>query len=430
MSLRVRWAVTALALLLTSCAAVPGASPGRGPGSPSSAPGSAVAAVPEVPTGSAVAAVPEVPTGSQASPGSAVAAEPAGSPPAVPSTDQGASGTSGEPTPEQLAGRRIVYSYPGLVPPPALLDEIRAGRAAGVIFFGENVSGPEQLASVVAQLREAQRQSPVLVPLLLMTDQEGGRVRRLPGAPELSARLIGQAADPEAAAATAGADAARNLAGLGLNVNLAPVLDVYDTPGNFIDRSERSYSSDPAVVSALGRAFITAQQQNGVAATAKHFPGLGSAPAERNTDTGPVTLPVTSGTLRGVDEAPYPDAIAAGVGLVMLSWAVYPALDPDRPAGLSTAVVEQELRGRLGYRGVTLTDALEAGALNGFGDTGQRAVAAAAAGMDLLLCSARDTAQGTQATAALAAALATGELDPAEFTAASDRVTALRAGLQ
>ena len=404
MSPRARWVVTAVALLLASCAPAPGAAPTRTSGSQSATPSPEV---PVVPTAVPTASPTPMPT----------APDPTGNPQAA-------------PTPEQLAGRRVVYSYKGLIPPEVLLGEIRAGRAAGVIFFGENVSGPEQLASVVAQLREAQSQSPDGLPLLLMTDQEGGLVRRLPGAPELSARRIGQAADPVAAAAAAGTGAGRNLAGLGLNVNLAPVLDVYDVPGNFIDRSERSYSSDPAVVSALGSAFVTAQQEAGVAATAKHFPGLGSAPAGQNTDTGPVTLPVSLSTLRAVDEAPYPEAVAAGVGIVMLSWAVYPALDPDRPAGMSAAVVEDELRDRVGFRGVTLTDALEAGALNGFGDTGRRAVAAASAGMDLLLCSARDPGQGAQAAAALAAALTAGSLDRAAFTGAVDRVDALRGGLR
>jgi beta-N-acetylhexosaminidase len=317
-----------------------------------------------------------------------------------------------------------------LTPPAALFQDIREGRAAGVVFFGENVSGPAQLSAVVAQLREAQRQSPVQAPLLLMTDQEGGLIRRLPGAPVLSERQIGQAADPVGAAAQAGTGAGENLSGLGLNVNLAPVLDVFAAPGNFIDRRQRSYSPSPGTVAALGRAFVTAQQRTGVAATAKHFPGLGPAAAGQDTDAGPVTLPVSPATLRGNDEAPYQAAIAAGVRLVMVSWAVYPALDAAHPAGLSPAVVQRELRGRLGFSGVTVTDALEAGALRAFGTTGQRAVAAAAAGMDLLLCSARDAGQGASATEALASALISGRLDRDAFAAAVDRVTALRAGLR
>ncbi|WP_433664045.1 glycoside hydrolase family 3 N-terminal domain-containing protein [Nocardia sp. CA-128927] len=332
-------------------------------------------------------------------------------------------------TPLQLAGQRVIYSYPGLVPPPVLFDAIRNGQAAGVIFFGENISSAAQIAGVVGQLRQAQAESPISVPLLLMTDQEGGLVRRLPGDPVLSAKQVGQSANPVLAAIDAGIGAGRNLRGVGMNVNLAPVLDVYDTPGNFIDRTQRSFSNNPALVATLGLAFTAAQQATGVAATAKHFPGLGSAPNGQNTDLGPVTLPVSASTLRSVDEFPYPAAISAGVKLVMLSWAIYPNLDPVLPAGLSPTIVNQELRARNGFTGVTITDAIEAGALDSFGTTGQRATAAAAAGMDLILCSARDISQGEGATTALADAYTSGQLDPAAFTAAVDRVTALRAGL-
>ncbi|WP_083976535.1 glycoside hydrolase family 3 N-terminal domain-containing protein [Kitasatospora azatica] len=332
-------------------------------------------------------------------------------------------------TADQLAGQRVVYSYQGLTPPEPLLTAIRSGRAAGVIFFGPNTADPEQFRQAVAELRQAQQQSPVHHPLLLMTDQEGGLVRRLPGAPELSARAIGTGPDPVAAAGLAGHDAGENLVAAGLNVNLAPVLDVYQQPGNFIDQSERSFSQDPAVVSAVGRAFVTGQQQTGVAATAKHFPGLGTAPAGANTDEGPVTLTASREQLATVDETPYPAVIEAGVDLVMLSWAVYPALDPARPAGLSATVVGGELRGRLGFQGVTITDALEAGALHDYGDAGARAVTAASAGMDLLLCSAQDPEQGADATTALADALTTGRLDRTAFTAAVDRITALRGRL-
>lgn len=262
-----------------------------------------------------------------------------------------------------LAGRRIVYSYPGPVPSPAVLGAIREGRAAGVILFAENAPDQARLQAAVAQLRQAAAEAPDPRPLLLMTDQEGGLVRRLPGAPELSARRTGSAADPVAEATRSGAEAARTLADAGLNVNLAPVLDVYDAPGNFIDHHERSYGQEPASVARLGSAFLTAQQGLGVAATAKHFPGLGSAAGGLNTDERAVTLPVPLAELRARGEEPYRAAIAAGVRLVMTSWAVYPALDPDRPAGFSPAVVQGELRDRLGFRGVTVTDALEAGAL-------------------------------------------------------------------
>ena len=329
----------------------------------------------------------------------------------------------------QLAGQRVISSYPGLTPPASLFNDITAGTTAGVIFFGENISSDAQIADVITQLRQAQAQSPIQVPLLLMTDQEGGLVRRLPGEPVLSEKQIGQSVDPVGAATTAGTGAGLNLASVGMNVNLAPVLDVYYKSGNFIDQYQRSYSKDPNVVSACGQAFITAQQATGVAATAKHFPGLGSATRNQNTDSRPVTLNLSLTKLHTIDEVPYPAAVTAGVKLVMLSWAVYPALDPILPAGLSATIIGQELRGRNGFTGVTITDALEAGALNGFGSTGQKAVTAAGAGMDLLLCSARDVTQAEAATSALATALGNGQLDPTAFNAAVNRATALRAGL-
>jgi beta-N-acetylhexosaminidase len=333
-------------------------------------------------------------------------------------------------TPQQRAGQRIIYSYAGLTPPPSLLQHIRNGEAAGVIFFSENVSGSEQIAGVVRQLRAAQQQSPVRLPLLLLTDQEGGQVKRLPGQPERSPKQIGQATDATAQATASGSAAAGTLGAAGLNVNLAPVLDVYYQAGNFIDDLGRSYSNNATTVGKLGAEFVKAQQKSGVAATAKHFPGLGSAATKENTDTGPVTVGVGLNGLRTRDELPYTEAIAAGVQLIMTSWAIYPALDPGRPAGLSATIVGKELRERLKFQGVTITDALEAGALKAFGTTAQRAVLAAQAGMDLILCSGRDVGQGESAAQGLVAGLAGGQLDPTAYQAALDRVTALRTGLR
>jgi beta-N-acetylhexosaminidase len=329
----------------------------------------------------------------------------------------------------QLAGQRVIYSYSGTTVPTALLQAITAGQAAGVIFFGGNITSDAQIASAIGQLVQAQQQSPVSAPLLLMTDQEGGEVRRLPGAPTMSEKQIGESKNPTLEASQAGTGAGQNLAGVGMNVNLAPVLDVYYKSGNFIDQYQRSYSNNASVVTECGQAFITAQQQTGVAATAKHFPGLGSATKSQDTDTGPVILTVSLSGLRGKDEVPYPTAIAAGVKLIMASWAIYPALDATYPAGLSTAWVQGELRGRLAFQGVTITDAIEAGALTSFGSYGQRAVLAAQAGMDLLLCSAQDPTEGQDVTSVLASALDGGQLDSADFNAAVARVTALRSSL-
>ena len=335
-------------------------------------------------------------------------------------------------TDAQLAGQRVIYSYPGLTPPRALLRAIRRGEAAGVIFFAGNISSPAQLAAVSRRLQraDASRRNPVRAPLLLMADQEGGIVRRLAGPPDLSEKQIGQAADPQAQAAAAGTGAAATLRQAGLNVNLAPVLDVYRAAGNFIDQYGRSYSRHAGQVARLGAEFVRAQQSGDVAAAAKHFPGLGAASRDQDTDLRPVRLTVRPATLRQVDERPYRAAITARVRLVMVSWAVYPALDPDRPAGLSPMVVQGELRQRLGFRGVTITDALEAGGLRGYGTIARRGQLAALAGMDLLLCAGHSAGEGQRAAAGLARGYRVGLLSRAAGEAAVARIAALRRSLR
>jgi len=343
----------------------------------------------------------------------------------------GAGAGQADLSPAQQVGQRVIWSYPGMTPPQSIFDAIRAGLVGGVIFFGENINRHDrsQIQAVTAELAQAQVDSGVGFPLLLMTDQEGGIVQRLPGAPGISEKEIGESADPVATARSAGTGAAENLLDAGMNCNLAPVLDVYREEGNFDDEFGRSYSMDPVVCGECGAASITAQQDLGVVTTAKHFPGLGAATRAENTDLGPVTLDVPLSQLRSVDELPFGYAIDADVDMIMTSWATYPALDRHLPSGLSPRIVRGELRGRLGYRGVTITDAIEAGALDAFGGTGERAVRAAAAGMDIVLCSARDVNQGRDAVDALAAAVADGRLDSDDASRALARVLALRGGL-
>lgn len=339
--------------------------------------------------------------------------------------------TAQQLTAQQLAGERIIYAYAGLSPPASLLSAIRAGDAAGVILFSNNIRSAGQLGAVIGQLQQASLASPVQRPLLIMTDQEGGEVRRLPGAPALSEKQIGASAHALSAAAAAGTAAGQNLAAAGINVNLAPVLDVFRQPGNFIDQFQRSYSSNPAAAARLGAAFIAAQQTLGVAATAKHFPGLGTAVRSQNTDARPVTLRSSLATLRAVDEAPYRNAIAAGVKLVMTSWAIYPPLDSRLPAGFSSKVIQGELRRRLGFRGVTITDGIDAGAATPFGSLSRRALLAASAGADLILCVATNPSYnspsiGATAWRALTSAIVKNSISLSTAQQSAARTLALR----
>ncbi|KAF8066815.1 glycosyl hydrolase [Lyophyllum atratum] len=321
------------------------------------------------------------------------------------------------------AGQHVIWSYAGLTPPQSLLTAISAGHVAGVIFFGDNIDG--NISNVVASLKSANANSPTKLPLLLMTDQEGGQVRRLPGEPVQSAKQM----CASGTAGSGGTGAGLNLKGVGMNVNLAPVLDVYRTAGDFEDQYQRSFSNDPAKVSSCGSAFISAQQATGVAAAAKHFPGLGAAAASANTDSVPVTLNQSAADIRNIDEFPYIAAIAAGVKLIMPSWAIYPSIDSSRPSGMSSTFIYGELRGTLGFSGVTVSDAIEAGALKAFGTDGNRAILASEAGMDLILAAARSVTQGDGIVTALANALDSGAMDRKAFDRATTRITTLRQSL-
>lgn len=323
----------------------------------------------------------------------------------------------------RLVGQRLVFGFEGTRPPAWLLARVGRGELAGVILFADNFASRPQLRRATGRLQRAAHRAPgdVRAPLLVMVDQEGGAVRRIPGAPGRSAAEIG-ASGSRSVARRAGRAAGRNLGDVGINVNLAPVLDV-PRAGSAIADYGRAFSERPAAVARLGAAFVKGLHDAGVAATAKHFPGFGAAPV--NTDDAPVTLDLPLRALRRIDEAPYPAAIDAGVELVMLSSAVYTAFDPKRPASLSRRVTVDELRGRLGFTGVTITDALGTPGIRRYGRTGQIAVRTVRAGNDLLLYT-DGAGEGSRAARALERALGDGRLRRDALREGAARVLDLR----
>ncbi len=320
----------------------------------------------------------------------------------------------------QLAGQRVVLSYSGAIPPAGLLRRIRRGGAAGVILFARNVRSTDAVRRSVASLQRAARRSPVKEPLLVMVDQEGGAVRRLGGGPRRPASAV----QSTAAARADGGTAARALRRARVNVDLAPVADLCRR-GAAIAREGRCYSRSPRVAARLAGAFADGVCAGGVQATLKHFPGFGRAAV--NTDDAPATIRTPLARLRATDEEPF-RALRGRAPLVMLSSAVYPALDGERPAPFSKQIATRELRGRVDYRGVSITDDLETPAVARFGGPGARARLGARAGTDLLLF-ARTTAAGAKAAAALRASLRRDGLSRRAFRASVDRVLRLRARL-
>ena len=322
---------------------------------------------------------------------------------------------------KQLAGQRIVVGLPGTSISPALRVAIGEGRVAGVVLFAENFPSRAAGKRLIAQLQGIKRPPKLRDPLLVMVDQEGGLVKRVGGAPMVSAQEMG--ARGAAFSSRQARATAANLRELGVNVDLAPVLDV-GRPGGVIAETERSFGANAAKVEATAIPFAKALQAGGVAATGKHFPGFGAA--TENTDFSVERIDVSKGELRGIDEKPYAAFAAAGGELVMLSTAIYPAFS-DRPAAFTRAIATGELRGQLGFEGVSITDALETPAVEDFGGTAKVAVAGARAGADLLLFARVGPAE--RAWKALVAKLRSHEFDRSGFEAAAQRVLDLRAGL-
>jgi beta-N-acetylhexosaminidase len=329
-------------------------------------------------------------------------------------------------TDAQLAGQHLVFPFAGRTPPPALLARIRRGEAAGVIFLGANLGTPAQVRALTRSLRRVARSATpttLRAPLLLMVDQEGGSVQRLPGAPSRSAPAMAATGRPSVALAEGRATAA-TLRAAGMNVDLAPVVDVV-RPESALQAEGRGFGFTAKRVARFGAAFTRGLRAGGVAATAKHFPGFGAAPA--NTDLGAVRIPVGLRELRAVDRPPFASAIRAGAGLVMLSSAIYPTLS-RAPAVLSARVVQRELRQGLGFRGVTISDDLEAPAFASRGGASGAALAAARAGVDLLLFA--GTYDGAdRAARALTDGLRSGRVDRGALEASLRRVLALRGAL-
>jgi beta-N-acetylhexosaminidase len=276
----------------------------------------------------------------------------------------------------QQVGQLIVLRFAGTTPPGYVREALRERRAAGVILFRDNVADPAQLRGLTRALRRAGGRPIVAV------DQEGGEIRIVPWAPPpTSAPQQAAAGSVRADAAAAGAA----LRELGITASLAPVGDVPSVDGAAL--GGRAFSSDPEAASEAMTAAVEGWRAGGVAATAKHFPGLGGATV--NTDDGPATIDRSRAELEATDLPPFAAAIDAGVPLVMVGHARYPALDPDRIASQSQPIIERLLRERMGYRGVVVTDSMEARASLATGAITTVSERAVRAGADLLLLTGR-----------------------------------------
>jgi beta-N-acetylhexosaminidase len=258
---------------------------------------------------------------------------------------------------EKLAGQRLMAGFEGTRFDAELERLIADLRVGGLILFKRNVESPAQLAGLAYTAQEFARDCGQ-PPLFIAIDQEGGRVARL-GPPFTQFPGIPPVTNASEAARFAEITAAE-LASVGINMNLAPVLDV--APEGFDSvMAERAFGSDPACVARLGAMVIEGLQSRGIMSVAKHFPGIGRTTLDSHLD-----LPVLDADLpsfEGCDFIPFRAAIEKQVAGVMLSHILYSRLDPEWPASLSPHIARGLLRRRLGFKGIVITDDLEMGAV-------------------------------------------------------------------
>jgi beta-N-acetylhexosaminidase len=328
------------------------------------------------------------------------------------------------PTLAQMVGQKLVVSMSGTIPSPSLLRRARHGEIGGVLVHGYNFGSNAQLRAITAALQRAAAAGGQ-PPLLVAVDQEGGSVETVRSAPPtLSPPQLGRLGSPRAAREQ-GRRTAVALRALGINTDLAPVVDVPGSTSSAVYRQGRTWSFDTTTTARLGTAFALGLADGRVLATPKHFPGLGLA--LRNTDKALVRIAAARNRL-AAGLAPFRRAIASRVPLIMLSNAIYEAYDRVNAAGWSRAIATELLRGELHFEGVSMTDSLDGAAhVRRIGPNGL-AIAAANAGTDLVLLSGGEVATREVYTALLQAAQR-GRIGRGTLMRSYRRIAALKAGL-
>ncbi len=323
---------------------------------------------------------------------------------------------------DALAARVVMTSFAG----PVLPDWARRRLADGlgsVCMFGSNIDEPDQLAELTAAIHAAGSE------VLTATDEEGGDVTRLhrrAGSPHPGNAALG-AVDDVALTEEVARAIGTELAAVGVDLDLAPVVDVNSNPDNPVI-GVRSFGADPALVARHTTAYVEGLRASGVGACVKHWPGHGDTAVDSHLDM-PVVL-ASLDDLRRRELVPFAAAIKAGVPAVMTSHVLVPALDPNLPATLSRPVVDF-LRQDLGFEGLLVSDALDMkGASGGRGEPAA-AVLALSAGVDLLCLGAdKDEALLDAVVDAVVEAVRSGDLAEERLAQAADRVLACARAVQ
>lgn len=327
-----------------------------------------------------------------------------------------------EMTLEEKIGQLLMVGMEGTELDEETARFLRNHKIGGVILFGRNMKNHEQIRELTGQLQNL-ASGPAGVALLIGTDQEGGRVNRLPGEKGRfpSARSMAGSGDPDRVRDTA-ARMAVQLKELGINMNFAPVLDINSNPQSTVI-GDRAFGNNPETVTTMGLAFIEGTLAEGIIPVAKHFPGYGNAALDPHTNLPAVTQSLEA--LQGSALIPFQEAVAKDVPAIMTAHILLPQVDAAAPATLSRTIITGILREQLQFDGVIVSDDLDMGAITELYSPGEAAVLSLQSGVDLLLvCHNRESM--TQAFEELVAAVQRGEISGEELDQKVSRILALK----
>ncbi|SOC25201.1 beta-N-acetylhexosaminidase [Ureibacillus xyleni] len=321
---------------------------------------------------------------------------------------------------EEKIGQMILAGISGTTMDTNTKSLIGKFHVGGIIFYENNFETPTQTVQLVNQIKTENQSN---LPLLLSTDQEGGRVTRLPGGlvhfP--TNKQIGKINNPEFSYKI-GTFLGHELKEFGLNLNFAPVLDINSNPNNPVI-GDRSFWDNAEIVSNLGIQTMKGIASQNVIPTIKHFPGHGDTSVDSHLE-----LPIVNKSLeelRELELIPFERAIREGADVVMVAHILLPELDKSQPASMSQAVMTDVLRKELGFTGVIITDDMTMGAITNHYDIGKAAVQSVKAGSDIILVG-HDYRNVEKVFTSLKTAVENGEISQQKVNQSVERIMALK----
>jgi len=322
---------------------------------------------------------------------------------------------------EEKIGQMMMVGFDGAGPSAEITKAIQEHHVGSVILYGRNIESHEQVAGMDAALQSLAAQADQPAKLIIATDQEGGSTRRFAAiGPFYSEPMIGEMGGDaaEAAAQQQASSAARDLKKLGINTNLAPDVDVSGGWGTIMDG--RSFGDDSEMVATLGAVAVRGYNAATTISCPKHFPGHGSA--DGDSEKSLPTVDLSAEVIQQSELPPFQSVIQAGAPMIMVAHLSVPALDGTGTASsLSKPIVTDLLRKQLGFTGVIITDDLEMGAITENMSVADAAVAAVAAGNDMVMV-AQTAANQNAAYDALLAAVKAGKLKEDEINKSVTRI--------